>query len=261
MRGIEGKSIIVTGGAQGIGEGFVRRLAEEGARIVVADMNGAKAESVASDLKGDGHEAISVEVDVAERSQVKTMIAETVKAFGGVDVLFNNAGFNKPVPFFEVDEDNFNSIVRVNTLGVLIGMQEAGKQMIEQGRGGKIVNTASIAGRQGYAEFAPYCVSKAGVISLTQAGAREMAPHKITVNGFAPGVVVTPLWDGLEQDMIDKGVIKEKGEFISSFSESILLGFPSKPADLDGVAAFLASSESDYITGQIIMCDGGMILV
>jgi meso-butanediol dehydrogenase/(S,S)-butanediol dehydrogenase/diacetyl reductase len=261
MNGIKGKSIIVTGGAQGLGEGIVRRLADEGARVVIADMNGAKAELVAKDLRGKGHEAIAATVDVAERAQVKAMVAQTAKAFGGIDVLFNNAGFNKPVPFFDVDEANFNSIIRVNTLGVMIGMQEVGKQMIAQGRGGKIINTASIAGRQGYAEFAPYCASKAGVISLTQAGAREMAKHKITVNGIAPGVVVTPLWDGLEQDMIDKGVIKKKGEFIESFSASILLGFPSKPADLAGICAFLASSESDYITGQIIMCDGGMVLV
>ena len=130
-----------------------------------------------------------------------------------------------------------------------------------QGGGGKIINTASIAGRQGYAEFAPYCASKASVISLTQAAAREFAKHKITVNAFAPGVVVTPLWDGLEQDMIDKGVIKHKGEFIESFSSSILLGFPSKPKDLAGITAFLASSDSDYITGQVIMSDGGMVLV
>ncbi len=261
MQGIKGKSIIVTGGAQGLGEGIIRRLADEGARVVVADLNGAKAEALADELRGNGHEAIAVKVDVAERSEVKAMVAETVKAFGGIDVLFNNAGFNRPVPFFEVDEDNFNSIVRVNTLGVLICMQEVGKQMIAQGRGGKIINTASIAGRQGYAEFAPYCASKAGVISLTQAAAREMGKHKITVNGIAPGVVVTPLWDGLEQDMIDKGVIKKKGEFIESFSANILVGCPAKPVDLAGLAAFLASSESDYLTGQIIMCDGGMVLV
>lgn len=261
MNGIEGKSIIVTGGAQGLGEGIVRRLSDEGGRVAVADLNGAKAESVAADLRGKGGEAIAVTVDVGDRAQVKAMVAQTVQAFGGVDVLFNNAGFNKPVPFFDVDEDNFNSIIRVNTLGVLIGMQEAGRQMIAQERGGKIINTASIAGRQGYAEFAPYCASKAGVISLTQAAAREMGKYKITVNGIAPGVVKTPLWDGLEQDMLDRGVIKQKGEFIESFSAGILLGRPSLPVDLAGIAAFLASSESDYITGQIIMCDGGMVLV
>jgi meso-butanediol dehydrogenase / (S,S)-butanediol dehydrogenase / diacetyl reductase len=261
MRGIEHKSIIVTGGAQGLGEGIIRRLAEHGARVVVADINGDKAEAVAADLRADRHQAIAVKVDVAERAEVKNMVAQTVKAFGGIDVIFNNAGFNKPLPFFDVDEANFSSILRVNTLGVMIGMQEVGRQMIEQKRGGKIINTASIAGRQGYAEFAPYCASKAGVISLTQAGAREMAKHNITVNGIAPGVVVTPLWDGLEQDMIDRGVISKKGEFIESFSAGILKGFPSKPVDLAGIAAFLASSESDYITGQIIMCDGGMVLV
>ena len=261
MKGIQEKSIIVTGGAQGLGEGIVRRLTDDGARVVIADLNGDKAEALAAELRSKSKKAIASKVDVAERAQVKATVAQAVAAFGGVDVLFNNAGFNKPVPFFDVDERNFNSIIRVNTLGVLICMQEVGKQMIDQGRGGKIVNTASIAGRQGYAEFAPYCASKAGVISLTQAAAREMAKHNITVNGIAPGVVRTPLWDGLEQDMIDRGVIKQKGEFIESFSAGILLGRPSLPADLAGICAFLASAESDYMTGQIIMCDGGMVLV
>ncbi len=198
---------------------------------------------------------------MAERAEVRAAIATTVAAFGRLDIFFNNAGFNKPLPFMEIDEANFNAIMRVNAWGVLLCTQEAARQMIAQGHGGKIVNTASIAGRQGYAEFAPYCASKASVISLTQAAAREFAKHKITVNAFAPGVVVTPLWDGLEQDMIDKGVIKQKGEFIESFSSSILLGFPSKPKDIVGVTAFLASSDSDYVTGQVIMADGGMVLV
>jgi meso-butanediol dehydrogenase / (S,S)-butanediol dehydrogenase / diacetyl reductase len=253
--------IMITGGAQGLGEGIALRLAAEGGTIVVADRNGELAASVANSLKSTGHRALAVTMDVAERAQVQAAISKTVDAFGRLDVMFNNAGFNKPVPFMEVDESNFNSIMRVNAWGVLVCTQEAARQMMAQGNGGKIINTASIAGRQGYAEFAPYCASKASVISLTQASAREFAKHKITVNAFAPGVVVTPLWDGLEQDMIDKGVIKKKGEFIDSFSSGILLGFPSKPADLAGIAAFLASSDSDYITGQVIMSDGGMVLV
>jgi meso-butanediol dehydrogenase/(S,S)-butanediol dehydrogenase/diacetyl reductase len=261
MSKLIGKSIMITGGAQGIGEGIARRLASEGASIGVADLNGEKAKALAESLKSEGANAIGVEMDVGERSQVQTAIKEVVDRFGRLDVLFNNAGFNKPLPFLDVDENNFNSIMRVNTWGVMVGIQEGAKQMIAQGGGGKIINTASIAGRQGYAEFAPYCCSKASVISLTQAGAREFAKHKITINAFAPGVVVTPLWDGLEQDMIDKGVIKQKGEFIESFSASILLGFPSKPKDLAGIASFLASPDSDYITGQVIMSDGGMILV
>jgi meso-butanediol dehydrogenase/(S,S)-butanediol dehydrogenase/diacetyl reductase len=261
MSRLAGKSAIVTGAAQGIGEEIATRLAAEGAKVAVADLNFDKAQAVAERLKRSGAEAIAVQVDVAERAQMRAAVEATVAAFGRLDILFNNAGFNKPLPFMEVDEANFNAIMRVNAWGVMVGAQEAARQMIAQGQGGKIVNTASIAGRQGYAEFAPYCASKASVISLTQAAAREFARHKITVNAFAPGVVVTPLWDGLEQDMIDKGVIKQRGEFIESFSSSILLGFPSKPRDIVGVAAFLASPDSDYVTGQVIMADGGMVLV
>ena len=258
---LEDRVIMITGGAQGLGEGIARRLAAEGGAVVIADLNGELAESVADSLIAEGRRALAATVDVAERAQVQAAIKKTVDAFGKLDVMFNNAGFNKPVPFMEVDEKNFNDIMRVNAWGVMVCTQEAARKMMSHGHGGKIVNTASIAGRQGYAEFAPYCASKASVISLTQAAAREFAKHKITVNAFAPGVVVTPLWDGLEQDMIDKGVIKKKGEFIDSFSSSILLGYPSKPADLAGIAAFLASSDSDYITGQVIMSDGGMVLV
>ncbi len=261
MGRLSDRVIIVTGGASGLGEGIVQRLAAEGGKVVVADLDGAKAERLATTLQAEGKEAIGVAVDVAERAQVRAMVETVVSRFGGIDVLFNNAGFNKPVPFMDVDDANFNAIMRVNALGVMIGMQEVGRHMVQRGRGGKIINTASIAGRQGYAEFAPYCASKAAVISLTQAAAREFAPHKITVNGIAPGVVVTPLWEGLERDMIERGVIKEMGEFINSFSASILVGRPATPQDLAGIAAFLTSTDSDYMTGQIVMCDGGMVLV
>jgi meso-butanediol dehydrogenase / (S,S)-butanediol dehydrogenase / diacetyl reductase len=261
MGRLSDRVIIVTGGASGLGEGIVQRLAAEGGKVVVADLDGAKAERLATTLQAEGKQAIGVTVDVAERAQVRAMVETVVSRFGGIDVLFNNAGFNKPVPFMDVDDANFNAIMRVNALGVMIGMQEVGRHMVQRGRGGKIINTASIAGRQGYAEFAPYCASKAAVISLTQAAAREFAPHKITVNGIAPGVVVTPLWEGLERDMIERGVIKEMGEFINSFSASILVGRPATPQDLAGIAAFLTSTDSDYMTGQIVMCDGGMVLV
>ena len=261
MPKLEGKVAIVTGGAQGIGAEIASRLVADGAKVAIADLNGEKAVAVAEGLNSNGANAIGIAVDVADRAQVQAAIRETVEAFGRLDIFFSNAGFNKPLPFMDVDENNFNSIMRVNAWAVLLCTQEAAKQMIAQGEGGKIINTASIAGRQGYAEFAPYCASKASVISLTQAAAREFAKHRITVNAFAPGVVVTPLWDGLEQDMIDKGVIKQKGEFIESFSSSILVGYSSKPSDIAGIAAFLASADSNYITGQVIMADGGMVLV
>jgi meso-butanediol dehydrogenase / (S,S)-butanediol dehydrogenase / diacetyl reductase len=258
---LRGSVAIVTGGAQGLGEAIARRLATEGARVVVADLNREGAEAAAGRLRDEGHEALGVALDVGERASVRAAVEQAVEAFGRLDVIFNNAGFNRPLPFMETDADNFNAIMRVNAIGVLHGIQEAARRMIEQGGGGRIVNTASIAGRQGYPDFASYCASKAAVISLTQAAARALAPHRIRVNAMAPGVVRTPLWDRLEQDMVETGQIAQKGEYIESFSASILTGGPAKPDDLAGVAAFLASADSDQLTGQVIMCDGGMVLV
>lgn len=149
----------------------------------------------------------------------------------------------------------------VNGLGVLIGIQEAAKQMIAQGSGGKIVNTASIAGRQGYANVAPYCASKFAVISLTQSAARDLAQHGITVNGFSPGVVATPMWKKLDEELMELGESSRPGEAMENFSESILLGRPAQPEELTGTALFLASADSDYMTGQIMAIDGGMVLV
>jgi meso-butanediol dehydrogenase/(S,S)-butanediol dehydrogenase/diacetyl reductase len=151
--------------------------------------------------------------------------------------------------------------MRVNALGVLICIQEAAKQMILQGSGGKIINTASIAGRQGYPNIAPYCASKFAVISLTQSAARELAQHKITVNGFAPGVVETPLWEQLDREHIEIGETSKPGEAMKNFAAGILLGRVATPDDITGLASFLASSDSDYITGQTIVVDGGMVLL
>jgi meso-butanediol dehydrogenase/(S,S)-butanediol dehydrogenase/diacetyl reductase len=146
----------------------------------------------------------------------------------------------------------------VNALGVLIGMQEAAHQFIRQGDGGKIVNTASVASRTGFPDVAPYSASKAAVLSLIQAGARALAPHKITVNGFAPGVVATPLWTQLDRDL---EAIGEGDAGFDSLSSQILQGRPAQPEDIVPTAIFLAAADSDYMTGQVIAIDGGMILV
>lgn len=259
--GVEGKTCVVTGAAQGIGRGIALDLAAKGAAVVVADLNEKKAEAVAEEARSKDGRAIAVPVDVTKRDQVRAVVERTVDEFGRLDVYFNNAGMNKPMPFLEVTEDNWESILRVNGLGVLIGMQEAAKRMIAQGGGGKIVNTASIAGRQGYPAFAPYCASKFAVIALTQAGARALAEHRITVNGFAPGVVDTPLWEQLDADLMAMGESSKPGEAMEAFSEGILVGRAALPDDITGVTSFLASTESDYITGQIMMVDGGMVLV
>jgi meso-butanediol dehydrogenase/(S,S)-butanediol dehydrogenase/diacetyl reductase len=145
----------------------------------------------------------------------------------------------------------------VNGLGTLIGIQEGARRM---GEGGKIVNTASIAGRQGFPSFAPYCASKAAVISLTQAAARALAP-RITVNAFAPGVVDTPLWVKLDEDLMAIGDSERPGQAMEEFSAGILMGRAAQSEELVGTALYLASSDSDYLTGQVIMIDGGMVLV
>ena len=150
--------------------------------------------------------------------------------------------------------------MRVNGLGVMICMQEAAKQMIKQGKGGKIINTASVAGKQGFALVAHYSATKFAVVGLTQAGARELAPHGITVNAFCPGIVATELWRKLDQNIMDFGRTKRVGQAMEEFSKDILLGRVSTPEDCAGIAAFLASPDSDYMTGQSVQVDGGMVL-
>ena len=149
----------------------------------------------------DGGSATSIGVDVTHRAQVRAMVQAVVDAFGALNVIFNNAGMNRPRSFMEVDEANFDEIVRVNTWGVIVCTQEAARQMIAQGSGGKIINTGSIASQQGYWDFVPYCVAKFGMLAVTQATARGLIEHGITVNAFAPGVVDTPMWVGLNEDI------------------------------------------------------------
>lgn len=258
---VEGKTIGITGGASGMGLAFAHRLAEEGANLIIVDLNADAAEVAAKSIEDAGGKAIAATADVVNRSQIKAAIDAGVSAFGRLDVWFNNAGFNKPLHLLDVTEENWNAVMSVNALGTLIGTQEAAKQIIEQGGTGKIINAASIAGRQGFGNFAPYCASKAAIISLTQASAREFAKHDITVNAFAPGVVATPLWEKLDVDLMEIGDSKVPGEAIANFSQDIIRGRVAEPEDIVGTAMFLASADSDYMTGQVMMIDGGMVLV
>lgn len=260
MGRVSGKRIIVTGSGSGIGRGFVKAFAAEGATVGVMDLNLAAAEAVVAEIKSTGGQAIALAGDVSKRDQVKKAFATFVDFAGGLDVLFNNAGFNKPMPLLEVTEDNWNAIMNVNGLGVLICTQEGAKYMIPQ-RAGKIVNTASIAGRQGYPAFTPYCASKFAVNAITQATARELSKYDITCNSFAPGVVDTPLWVTLDKDLMEMGESKKPGQAMADFAAGILKGRAALAEDLVGTALFLASKDSDYMTGQTIMIDGGMVLV
>ncbi|NND83963.1 MAG: SDR family oxidoreductase, partial [Acidimicrobiia bacterium] len=225
--------------------------------VAAADANAARAAQ-------HGGRAMAATVDVSDREAVRTMIDAVVAEFGRLDVMFNNAGLNKPLNFLDVTDENWHLIMNVNGLGVLIGTQEAAKQMIAQGPSDhpyKIINTASIASRQGWDNVAPYCASKAAVVSLTQSAARDLAKHDITVTGFAPGVVATELWETLDKDLMEIGASEAPGQAMEEFSQGILRGRVATAADITGTTTYLASPASDYMTGQIVMIDGGMELI
>lgn len=260
-RRVAGKVCIVTGAAQGIGEAIGRGLVAEGALVTFADVNLDGAERIASELRKAGGSALAHRVDVTERDQVQALVQKTVSEFGSLDVMFNNAGLNRPQKFIETSDETYELVMKVNAFGVFLGIQEAAKQMIRQGSGGKIINTASVAGRQGFENMAPYCASKFAVIAFTQSAARELARHKITVNAFSPGVVDTPLWETLDRQLMEIGASSKPGEAMATFSTSILIGRPATPADIVPTAMFLASSDSDYVTGQVMAIDGGQILI
>ncbi|MBW4706224.1 SDR family oxidoreductase [Roseobacter sp. YSTF-M11] len=265
MGRVSGRSCIVTGAAQGIGRAIGEALLDEGADVCFADINGEKVAEVAlantDRARANGGRLTHRAVDVTDRDQVCAMIGHAVGVFGKLDVKFNNAGVNKPMNFLDVTNENWHFIMGVNGLGCMIGMQEAARQMIAQGTGGKIINTASIASRQGFDNVAPYCASKWAVVSLTQSGARDLAKHGITVTGFAPGVVDTEMWEEVDRDLMEIGAAQRPGQAMEEFSADILKGRVAQPDDITGTTTFLASADSDYMTGQIVMIDGGMTLV
>ena len=256
MARLDGKVAIVTGGAQGIGRASALRFASEGARIVIADLQEQGAQAVADEIGGAGGEAFGIAVDVRNRNQVQSVVDAAVERFGGVDILMNNAGVIRITPFLEIDEEEWDLLFDVNCKGMLWFSQAAAHQMIEQGRGGKIINVASQAGRRGEALVLTYCASKATVISMTQSMALALAPHKINVNAIAPGIVDTPLWESNDRRFAEL-LGMEIGEPKRTFVATIPLGRIEQPEDVAGMAAFLASPDSDYITQQCYNVDGG----
>jgi meso-butanediol dehydrogenase/(S,S)-butanediol dehydrogenase/diacetyl reductase len=257
---VSGKRIIITGAGSGMGRAFALGLAREGAIVGVVDLDSGAAERVVAELEAEGLSGVALSADVSKRDQVVAAFDAFVEKTGRLDVLFNNAGFNVPMHLLDVTDENWHAIMDVNAFGVLVGIQEGARRMIPTG-GGKIVNTSSIAGRQGYPSFAPYSASKFAVNALTQAAARGLAEHNITCNAFAPGVVATPLWKKLDEDLMNIGDSEKPGQAIQDFAAGILRGHAAAPEEIVGTALYLASSDSDYLTGQVIMIDGGMVLI
>jgi D-sorbitol dehydrogenase (acceptor) len=256
MGKLEGKVAIVTGGGQGMGRAIAMRYAREGARVVIADLSQTTAEKVVGEIEAESGTAIAVATDVRDRDQVQAMVDTAVRQFGGLDILVNNAGVGKIIPFLETTEQDWDFMFDVNCKGLLWCSQAAARVMIEQGRGGKIVNLASQAGRRGEALVLAYCASKACVISMNQSMALALAEHKINVNAIAPGIVDTPFWDEVDKQFAQL-LNLPVGEPKRRFSAAIPLGRIEQPEDVVGAATFLASSDADYITMQCLNVDGG----
>ncbi|MEO1408189.1 MAG: glucose 1-dehydrogenase [Pseudomonadota bacterium] len=256
---LKGQGIIVTGAGGGIGAAMAKHLAENGGQVMIADINGDLATEMADKIKSDGGEAIAYSVDVRDRSSVKEMIQAACAEFGELNTMFNNAGIAQVRPFLDITEKDWQDVMDVNAKGVLICMQEAAQKMIEQGNGGSIVNTASIAGKQGYEPLAHYSASKFAVVALTQAAARAFGTHKIRVNAICPGVVATDMWKLIDEGFRDSGLTEKENEAFDEFAGVAVLGRASQPDDMAGVATFLASSGSEFMTGQTVIVDGGMV--
>lgn len=261
---LQGKNCLITGSARGIGAAVAEYYAEQGAKVCIADINIEGCEQVAARIRDNGGEAIAVSLDVTKRDQMKAAVKATVDAFGSLNVMVNNAGINKPLMFMDITEENWQQIMDVNALGCLIGMQEAARQMIDQGKENgpyKIINVGSILSRQAFDDVVPYSCSKHAVLAMINGGAKALVQHNITVNGYGPGVVRTELWEQLDKDLVAIGKFDKPGQSMDELAENmILMKRYSYPKDVVGTAAFLASPESDYMTGQLLMIDGGIVI-
>ena len=258
---LSGKTAIVTGGAAGIGLGIARRLAEAGANVVIADQCRAESSVAAQELKGRGWKAMAVLTDVSAEESVKRMVEATVSTYGGVDILVNNAGIYPIKPVLEMSVADFEKVIAINLEGVFLCTKYVSEKMIQQGRGGRIINITSIdALHPTSVGLAHYDASKHGVWGFTKNIALELAPHKIWVNAIAPGVIMTPGVKKLQQDNV-----VPNGAGVKDMLDSMIRRIPMQrlgdPDDIGKVALFLASDMSSYMTGEQIVVDGGVLLM
>ncbi|OKP78336.1 sorbitol dehydrogenase [Ensifer adhaerens] len=253
MKRLDGKSALITGSARGIGRGFAEAYIREGATVAIADINIERARETASEI---GAGAYAVEMDVTQQASIDEAIAAVVRQAGGLDILVNNAALFDLAPIVEISRQSYDRLFAINVSGTLFTMQAAARQMIDQGRGGKIINMASQAGRRGEALVAVYCATKAAVISLTQSAGLGLIKHGINVNAIAPGVVDGEHWDGVDA-LFAKYENRPRGEKKKLVGAEVPFGRMGTAEDLTGMAIFLASTESDYVVSQTYNVDGG----
>ena len=252
---LTGKGAIVTGGAMGIGQAIAFRLAEAGAGVMVADINMEAAEQTVGQIVSQGGKAQAIHADARSADDAGKAVKAAVAAFGSLDILVNNAGIYPISPVLDISEEMWDKVFDLNLKSVFFYSQAAAREMIKAGHGGKIVNMASMEGLHPREDMSHYTTSKAGVIMLTKSLALEMAAHNILVNAIAPGGVWTPGAEGVAREAEKSGIsLKESME---SFLARLPLSRFAMPDDIARVALFLASPAADYMTGSVLLVDGG----
>jgi len=261
MGSLNGRTVLITGAARGIGAACTRRLAADGAKLVLADLDGAAVDKLAVEL---GQRA--VRADVTKADDIARMVDEAYQRWGRLDVLFNNAGVIRVQPMFDVTEAEWDRVLDVNLRAVFFVLQAVARRMLKQDLiagselRGKLIQTASIAAyRGGNHLMTPYSASKAGVVSLTRSAAQALAKERITSNCVCPGAVETPMWEQIDKEW---GALEGlgAGETWKRRIRGIPLGRPERPDDVANVVAFLAGPDSDYMTGQALNVDGGLVM-
>jgi meso-butanediol dehydrogenase / (S,S)-butanediol dehydrogenase / diacetyl reductase len=258
---LEGRVVLITGAAGGIGAAAARRLAAAGARLVLADADGPAVDKLAAEL---GQAAVPA--DVTRAADIERAVDEPYRRHGRLDALFNNAGVIRVQPLLDVTEAEWDRVIGVNLRAVFFVLQAAARRMVRQEPmhgselRGKLIQTASIAAYRGGNPFvAPYAASKAGVVSLTRSAAQALAPHRITSNCICPGAVDTAMWKQIDEEWTAlEGW--QRGDAWRRRTSAIPLGRPERPEDVAGVVAFLVGPDSDYMTGQAVNVDGGLVM-
>jgi D-sorbitol dehydrogenase (acceptor) len=253
MKRLAGRSALITGSARGIGRAFAEAYVREGARVAIADIDSERAAATAREI---GPAAYAVEMDVTRQASIDAAVAACVKEAGGIDIFVNNAALFDLAPIVEITRESYEKLFSINVAGTLFTLQAVARQMIAQGRGGKIINMASQAGRRGEALVGVYCATKAAVISLTQSAGLNLIAHGINVNAIAPGVVDGEHWDGVDA-LFARYENRPLGEKKRLVGAEVPFGRMGTAEDLTGMAVFLASQESNYIVAQTYNVDGG----
>ncbi|MCE8019463.1 L-iditol 2-dehydrogenase [Halomonas sp. MCCC 1A11036] len=254
---LQDKVAVITGGARGIGLAIAERYLAEGARVAVADIDVAAVEEAVAGLRPLGAERVmGVRLDVCDVDSIQAMVQAVTQHLGAIDILVNNAAVFDMAPVLEVSEASFDRQFAVNTKGLFFTLQAVARHMVARGEGGAIINMASQAGRRGEALVSTYCATKAAVISLTQSCALDLIRYGIRVNGIAPGVVDTPMWDEVDA-LFARYENRPLGEKKRLVGEAVPYGRMGKPEDHAGAAVFLASDDSHYVVAQTLNVDGG----